>query len=100
MKVHTRFQDKVTFISMSIVIIVCFVTSVITMIVLYGHNYIFWQNATPCYIDNSFECLSNLLLKESSLSGNILLSISLLGSLNGIVASLAFIILYKFEKYE
>lgn len=95
MNIETRFRDKTTYFILVGFIIIAFFVSMIMGGCLYFQTLEFWEEATPCVIEQNFECLLNSITSQSIMNARIVTFITCIVSINGIIASFVFLMLFK-----
>lgn len=95
MNIESRFTEKTTYFILVGCIALAFVASILLCLFLYFETLVFWEEASPCMVEQSFECLLDALTHQSFLNVRISTFITCIVSINGIVASLIFLMLFK-----
>ncbi|TLD80179.1 hypothetical protein LS68_008145 [Helicobacter sp. MIT 05-5293] len=95
MDIQSRFKEKTTYFIMLGFIILAFIISVSLCIFLYYQTLDFWKYATFCMVDKNFDCLLDSLSHQSLINAKISTFITCIVSINGIIASLVFLMLFK-----
>lgn len=94
---NRRWSEKATFYILMAMISICFILSIFFIMVLYYQTLIFWATASTCYTTNDFNCLANALTDRSVINQRLIASLAGVASINGIISSLTFLIIYKIK---
>ena len=90
-------SEKATFWIIVTAIIISFISSMCFIVWLYYQSLDFWAYASICYANEDFYCLANALIERSVINQRLITCISGVASINGIISSLTFLIVYKLK---
>lgn len=94
---NRRWSEKATFYIIASAITLCFVLSLCFIMFLYYQSLDFWSSASECFFTKDFDCLSNAINDRSVINQRLVACLSGVASINGIISSLTFIIIYKLK---
>lgn len=95
MSIEQRFKERTTYFILLGSVLLSFSISVTLGAFLYYQSLEFWEGATQCIVDRNFDCLLDSISYQSLFNAEAATFIAYIVSINGIIASLAFLILFK-----
>lgn len=95
MKTLNRWGDKATFFTIIAVIIISFIASIVFIGILYMQTNELLSETFVCAMSKDSDCFASILNNESIFNMRIISTLACITSINGIMASLVFITIYR-----